>query len=68
MGHNCGDSKAFQIMKIIILRITLRKLQNSKKKSENKNVSEYCPRNVIIAVVNNYQMHVSVRILPDNGA
>ena len=30
-------------MKILILRIILRKLQNSKKNSKNKNVSEYGP-------------------------
>ena len=44
MGQNCGDFKTFQSVMILILIIMLRKLQNSKKKSKNKNVSEYGPR------------------------
>ena len=31
--QNCGDFKTFQIVKILILRIILTKLQNSKKNS-----------------------------------
>ena len=38
MGQFCGDLKIFQIVKIIILRINLRKLQNSKKNSKNKTI------------------------------
>ena len=35
---NCGDFKTFQILRILILRIILRKLQNSKKYSKNKTI------------------------------
>ena len=38
MGPNCEDFKTFQILKILILRIILRKLQNSKKNSKNKTI------------------------------
>ena len=38
MGQNCGDFKTLRTMKIHILRIILRKLQNSKKNSKNKKI------------------------------
>ena len=38
IGRNCEDFKTFQIMKILILRIILRKLQNSKKNFKNKKI------------------------------
>ena len=38
IGPNREDFKAFQILKILILRIILRKLQNSEKNSKNKTI------------------------------
>ena len=38
IGQNCGDFKTFQIVKILISRIILRKLQNFKKNSWNKKI------------------------------
>ena len=46
----CEDFKTFQILKILILRIILRKLQNSKKNSKNKNFSEYGPWNGVVNI------------------
>ena len=36
--QDCGDLKTFQNVKILILRIILRKVQNSKIKSKNKTI------------------------------
>ena len=38
IGQNCADFKTFQNVKILILRIILRKLRNSKKNSKNKKI------------------------------
>ena len=38
IAQNCGDFKTFQIVKILILRIILRKLQKCKKNSKSKKI------------------------------